>query len=146
MTVHFWPPRLGAQARMMLLNLTGAAAFGAAWLQGWANVPFQQDQTWISTGIAVVFLIGLVQAWRGRWRTVRWTEEALVMLGLIGTVIGMSIALASLDASAADDVEAARAMINAVALGFGTALYTTLVGAVGALWLYWLEHLFDDQA
>ena len=131
--------------RLTLLNMAGATVFIAAWIHGWANIPFQEDQTHISTGIGIVFLIGLAQAWRGRWRAVRWTEEALVMLGLIGTVIGMAIALSNLDASAADDIEAARVMINTVALGFGTALYTTLVGAIGALWLYWLEHLFGGD-
>ncbi len=66
---------------------------------------------------------------------VRHIANALIFLGLIGTVIGFIIALSGVDPSAATEVENVAAMISILINGMSVALHTTLVGAVLYIWL-----------
>ena len=66
---------------------------------------------------------------------VRNIANALVLLGLIGTVIGFIIALSGIDPEAATRVENVAAMISTLINGMSVALNTTLVGAVLYVWL-----------
>lgn len=58
-----------------------------------------------------------------------------VGLGLIGTVLGFIIMMNAIPASGATSATMAAVLISAMAKGLGTALYTTLVGAISSLWL-----------
>lgn len=66
---------------------------------------------------------------------IRHTANALVLLGLIGTVIGFIQALSGVDAAAATDVAAIGPMVSTLVAGMSVALYTTLVGSVLNIWL-----------
>ncbi len=66
---------------------------------------------------------------------VRHIANALIFLGLIGTVIGFIIALSGVDPGAATEVENVAAMISILINGMSVALHTTLVGAVLYIWL-----------
>ena len=66
---------------------------------------------------------------------VRHVANALIFLGLIGTVIGFIIALSGVDAEAASEVENVQAMVTTLVNGMSVAMYTTLVGAVLHVWL-----------
>jgi len=66
---------------------------------------------------------------------VRHVANALVFLGLIGTVIGFIIALSGVDPKAASQAENVAAMVSTLINGMSVALYTTLVGAVLYVWL-----------
>ena len=66
---------------------------------------------------------------------VRHIANALVFLGLIGTVIGFIIALSGVDPTAVTQTENVAAMISTLISGMSVALYTTLVGAVLHVWL-----------
>ena len=66
---------------------------------------------------------------------VRNIDDALVLLGLIVTVIGFSIALSGVDPEAAWQVENVAAMVSTLINGMSVALNTTLVGALLYLWL-----------
>lgn len=70
-----------------------------------------------------------------RIAVVRQFAAALVVLGLVGTVIGFIIALSGVTAEEAGDVSTVRPMISTLISGMSVALYTTLVGAVLGLWL-----------
>lgn len=70
-----------------------------------------------------------------RISVVRHFANALVLLGLIGTVLGFIIALSGVDPEAAGDVGAIAPMVSELIRGMSVALYTTLVGAVLNLWL-----------
>lgn len=70
-----------------------------------------------------------------RIAVVRHVANALVLLGLIGTVIGFVIALSGVDADNAGDVRNITPMVTQLLRGMSVALYTTLVGAVLSLWL-----------
>lgn len=66
---------------------------------------------------------------------IRHIANALVLLGLIGTVWGFLMALANVDAERASDVGQITPMVGDLIGGMGVALYTTLVGSVLNLWL-----------
>jgi hypothetical protein len=66
---------------------------------------------------------------------VRHVANALVLLGLIGTVVGFIIALSSVDASTTNDSEAIAPAIARLINGMSVALNTTLVGSVLHIWL-----------
>jgi len=71
----------------------------------------------------------------GRIVVVRNIANALVLLGLIGTVIGFIIALSGVDPQSATQVENVAAMVSTLINGMSVALNTTLVGAVLYVWL-----------
>lgn len=71
----------------------------------------------------------------GRITFIRQIANALVMLGLIGTVVGFVMALDGVSASAAGDASSIGGMVGNMIKGMGVALYTTLVGSVLNLWL-----------
>lgn len=66
---------------------------------------------------------------------VRHIANALVLLGLIGTVVGFIIALSSVDPSASSDSDTIAPTIARLINGMSVALYTTLVGSVLHIWL-----------
>ncbi len=66
---------------------------------------------------------------------VRHIANALVFLGLIGTVIGFIIALSGIDPESASNAENVAAMVTTLIGGMSVALYTTLIGAVLYIWL-----------
>lgn len=70
-----------------------------------------------------------------RISVVRHVANALVFLGLIGTVIGFIIALSGVDPARATDAELVGGMVSTLISGMSVALNTTLVGAVLYVWL-----------
>jgi len=66
---------------------------------------------------------------------VRHIANALVFLGLIGTVIGFILALSGVDPETASNAENVAAMVATLIGGMSVALYTTLIGAVLYIWL-----------
>lgn len=66
---------------------------------------------------------------------IRYIANSLVLLGLIGTVVGFIIAMEGVTPEAAGNIDALGGTISALTHGMGVALYTTLVGAIGNLWL-----------
>ncbi len=66
---------------------------------------------------------------------VRHIANALIFLGLIGTVIGFIIALTGVDPESASKAENVAAMVATLIGGMSVALYTTLIGAVLYIWL-----------
>ena len=70
-----------------------------------------------------------------RISVIRHISNCLVLLGLIGTVIGLVIALSGVEPQEAGDVKAIAPMVSTMIEGMSTALYTTLIGALLNLWL-----------
>ncbi|WP_246149003.1 MotA/TolQ/ExbB proton channel family protein [Skermanella pratensis] len=66
---------------------------------------------------------------------IRHIANALVLLGLVGTVVGFIMALGQVNAANASDVNAISGIVGTLIEGMGVALYTTLVGSVLNLWL-----------
>jgi hypothetical protein len=70
-----------------------------------------------------------------RIAVVRHIAAALVLLGLIGTVIGFIMSLGGVDAGKVGDVASIGPMVSRLIEGMSVALYTTLVGSVLNIWL-----------
>lgn len=121
-------------ARFLVLQTVGLGAVLAFGMAGWLG-HLAADRTGLTYGIAAAFVMGLGAVLRKSWRWANWIARALVMLGLIGTVLGFIIALSGVDPERARDLDAVTPMIATLIDGMGMALYTTLVGSAGNLWL-----------
>jgi hypothetical protein len=132
-------------ARFVVVNLVGAALLAAAWVEGILFKPYQADSSGMCYLITALFGIGLVAVARKDWQTVRWLGNALVYLGMVGTVLGLIITVSDLTVDGAQNFESFKAIISAIYIGSGTALYTNLVACVGYLWLGTNAHLLARQ-
>lgn len=130
--------------RFLLLNAIGTAGLVAVWIPGWIAQIVAADSTYIVELLSVLLGVALWQAWRDRWAQVNEIADALVFLGLIGTVIGMILAVAQIDPNMAGDASAAGEMAGHLLHGIGIALYTTLVGSVYAIWLWLLKQVLAN--
>lgn len=147
--------------RFLIANLLAAAGAGVLYWKGIVAPLFINDTSYISYGIAALFLCAL--GWTLREITslsldinaakkrgyvpafssqrdkdvskIEWLNSIsgwLVALGLLGTVVGFRMAL-----GAVEDVSGAAAAKTAVTTlmkGLEVAINTTLIGAVLALW------------
>ncbi len=134
--------------RYILLILVGVALLVAAGLRGWVTMVVEADESNIIWLIVAVFLVGLGAVGMRWWRTVDYLANTLVMLGLIGTIVGFIIAFSGVDPESAARIESVGPMVSALISGAGVAMYTTLVGAVGHVWLGLMAHLIGggDEA
>lgn len=114
MMVRFWT----------LLVLCLALLAGTTIL-GWLLPLLEQDHTRITYAILLLFALGQFCMWRQHWHWVDHICDVLPTIGLLGTIIGLKIAV---DGSAGGDYELRD-------LGVATALNTTIAGVVGSLWL-----------
>lgn len=130
---------------IIALNLAIAGVLSLLVVEGYATPVFTGDATYMTHGIAVLGAVSvLLSLWWAAWRcadpvrAVHWLgylAQLLVGLGLLGTVVGFCMALAGVSASGVADVAAIGPMVSALLAGMGTALYTTLIGAVAAEWV-----------
>jgi hypothetical protein len=122
-------------ARFVVLNLIGAALVAAAWAEGLLAKPYEADTSGMCYFITALFLWGLVSCVRRDWQSVRWIGNVLVYLGMVGTVLGLIMTVGDLSADKAQSFESFKAVVTAIYIGSGTALYTNLLASVGYLWL-----------
>ena len=95
---------------------------------------YEADQTKLVGFISAVFLIGLaLTTRRPNWSD--WISHKLVDLGLLGTVAGFIIALSGVSVEAVNDPEQVVGMVTHLLSGMRTALFTTITGLIGYLWL-----------
>jgi hypothetical protein len=131
-------------ARFTVLNLIGAALLAAAWAEGLLLKPYQADTSRMCYLITVLFAWGLVCCLRKDWQSVRWAGNALVYLGMVGTVLGLIITVSDLsaDKQGFDDF---KQVVSSIYIGSATALYTNLLACIGYLWLGTNAHFLARQ-
>jgi len=131
-------------ARFVVLNLIGAALLAASWAEGLLLKPYQADSSRMCYLITVLFGWGLVCCLRRDWQSVRWAGNALVYLGMVGTVLGLIITVSdlSVDKQGFDDF---KQVISSIYIGSATALYTNLLACIGYLWLGTNAHFLARQ-
>ncbi len=71
-------------------------------------------------------------------------SSALVMFGLIGTVLGAIMIFTNIDPSVAGDVSRVGDLFGIILNGMGTALNTTLVGSCLSLWLRFNYNILEQ--
>jgi len=145
--------------RFALFNLAMFVLLGNAWQSGFAGSMVAGDASGIVIGISVVFVITWCETARRivrtslRWNQFkrfgdrietdkdsfkdRWLTDAsdwLVGMGLIGTVVGFSVALAGINEESMNSATGVQAAIGELMAGMRIALNTTIAGAVFALW------------
>jgi NADH:ubiquinone oxidoreductase subunit 2 (subunit N) len=132
-------------ARFAVLNLIGLALVAAAWAEDLLYKPFTADHSGMSYLITVLFLAGLVAVARRDWQTVRWSGNALVYLGMVGTVLGLIMTVSELSADKAQSFDNFKTIVTSIYIGSGTALYTNLLACIGYLWLGTNAHLLARE-
>jgi hypothetical protein len=132
-------------ARFAVLNLIGAALILAAWAEGLLYKPYAADSSGMCWLITVLFGWGLVCVLRKDWQSVRWVGNALVYLGMVGTVLGLIITVSDLSADKGQSFEDFKQVVTAIYIGSATALYTNLLACIGYLWLGTNAHLLARQ-
>ena len=108
--------------KLALMHVGGMFGLGVFYLQGLLFLPFTSDRTHLSVVIGIVFIGGVIEAFRSNWGRVEKAIHILPALGLLGTILGFLIMLKG--GVSADDLS-----------GVYTALYTTLIGMIGMIWL-----------
>jgi len=132
-------------ARFAVINLIGVALLGAAWAEGVLLKPYAADASGMCYLITVLFLAGLAAVLLKDWQTVRWAGNALVYLGMVGTVLGLIVTVSDLSVDQAQGASNLKAIITAIYIGAGTALYSNLLACIGYLWLGTNAHLLARQ-
>lgn len=121
--------------KLAILNIAGAFGLAVLAFEDLLLVPFRADMTGLTYVIAAGFAGGVCAAFLGRWGAVKWLSGRLPYLGLIGTVLGFSIALLGVDVEDFQDIDKMAENVGVLLSGMGVALYTTLLGAIAAFWL-----------
>jgi NADH:ubiquinone oxidoreductase subunit 2 (subunit N) len=132
-------------ARFAVINLVGVALLAAAWAEDLLLKPYRADGSGMCYLITALFLAGLVATSRKDWQTVRWTGNTLVYLGMVGTVLGLIMTVSDLSVDKAQSFESFKAIVTAIYVGAGIALYTNLLACIGYLWLGTNAHLLARQ-
>jgi NADH:ubiquinone oxidoreductase subunit 2 (subunit N) len=132
-------------ARFVVINLVGVALLAAAWAEGLLLKPYRADESGMCYLITALFVVGLIAVSRKDWQTVRWSGNALVYLGMVGTVLGLIMTVSDLSVDKAQNFESFKTIVTAIYVGAGTALYTNLLACIGYLWLGTNAHLLARQ-
>jgi hypothetical protein len=157
-------------SKFALLNIGALSILGWFWTTGKVQEIFIADVSYMSLVIVAIFILGLLLSlvklisleklsansfskednfsiWlTSKISSIRFIANNLVLLGLIGTLIGFSIAFSEINPNVSGDTEAAGQMISQVLSGMSVALYTTLVGTVGHLWLHTIYKILEQAA
>ena len=102
--------------------------------EGYAEYVYNADSTHLGVFIFIAFLIGLAFVPK-KPDIASWISVKLVDLGLLGTVLGFIIALSGVSIAAVNDPEQVVQMVTHLLSGMRTALFTTITGLTGYLWL-----------
>ncbi|HUJ98739.1 MAG TPA: hypothetical protein VLV85_10865 [Stellaceae bacterium] len=132
-------------ARFIVLNLIGVALVLACWAEGLLYRPYTADHSGMCWLITALFGWGLVCVLRRDWQSVRWSGNALVYLGMVGTVLGLIITVSDLSADKGQSFADFKQVVTSIYVGSATALYTNLLACIGYLWLGTNAHLLARQ-
>ncbi|MGM4911414.1 hypothetical protein [Rhizobium sp. 768_B6_N1_8] len=122
-------------AKLIILNICWAALVIWATVMGYTQFVFTHDVSRISYVITALFAAGIAAVFFGRINHLARLEVWLVTLGLIGNVIGFIIALQEIDTGSLGSAEGVQRVAASLLAGMGVAFCSTLVGAIGALWI-----------
>ena len=128
---------------LVLYHMVGLSFLFPLWKSGWIEKIWEGDSTKLSVIIGTFLLFGMGLSLFKKWRHVGMLREMLLFLGLIGTVLGVIVAFSGVEPGKLDDIDYVKEMGTVLLSGMGTALYTTLVGAIGFVWLTVCQHFWE---
>lgn len=146
--------------RLACVNVAGMAMLVWAWSAGWVDRAIEADKSRLVFLIAALFVIGTISLFRRAMKVSRRMNavkaggvldddpdkimekaahlddvpELLVMVGLIGTLLGI---IMSLDGVSKDDfgsISGVQEIAGRMLAGMGVAFYTSLTGMVFSAW------------
>ena len=120
-------------AGFLILHVIAATALYGAWRANLLVEFFAADKMGLTALIAAVAITGISGVAMRRWALVEFIKKHLPTLGLLGTAVGFSLAVAGLGADSGG--------FELKLLGLNTALNTTIAGLIGHLWLALNERL-----
>jgi hypothetical protein len=88
----------------------------------------------------------LAERTHGPHETAWWFAAAAIKLGLLGTVVGFIVMSLQIGGMSSFDLDQVQTLLRQMTRGMAIALYTTLVGLVGNLWLGLQLLLLDRTA
>ena len=112
--------------------LLGVFIYG--YREGYLEYVYRADRTHLVVFIFFTFLVGLALIPKNP-NLSSWISNKLIDLGLLGTVLGFIIALSGVSIAAVNDPEQVVQMVTHLLSGMRTALFTTITGLAGYLWL-----------
>lgn len=102
----------------------------------------KKDESIRSTALADIYSDKLKSSHEYGWFFV----DAMIKLGLLGTIVGFILMLGSVADTANLDLNAMQKVMQQMSSGMGTALYTTLTGVTGSLLLAMQYQMLDRGA
>ena len=134
-----WADMLLAEGRTgILVILFATFAVGSA-LSGWRLWKIATEIDLLKQGRGKVARITSERALElklfARISHIRHIANAIMMMGLMGTVLGLIHALLSIKGTSIGDAAAASTVIGGLIAGMGTALYMSLAALILSLWL-----------
>ncbi len=123
------------RGRFLLVNLIGVALIVAAWWVGIVPLLIQSDRIHFIPIIGGLTCWGLWLGWAGRGGGGAGLRDKLPVLGLIGTVLGVLLAVKSVQGA---DMDAARLQVFTEV---GQSLVANLLGILAYAWLSLLHRV-----
>ena len=117
------------KARFAVLHILAAGLLVAAWLNGALGLVLAADRVHAAPVVGIVLLYGLWLGWRGDWDGAAWIGDKLPVVGLLGTVLGILLAIHDAQGM---DLDAGRLQLFSE---IGNSLVANFVGMAGYAWL-----------
>lgn len=117
------------KTRLAVLHIVAAGLLVAAWLSGALGIVTGADRIHAAPVVLVVLAYGLWLGWRDDWDGAAWVGDKLPVIGLLGTVLGILLAIRDAQGM---DLDTGRLQLFSE---IGNSLVANLVGMAGYAWL-----------
>jgi hypothetical protein len=107
----------------------------ALWRQAAPASPWRRAHAAESRRVPALAAQLLAERTHGPHETAWWFAAATLKLGLLGTVVGFVVMASRIGATASFELDQIQTLLKQMTGGMAIALYTTLAGLVGNLWL-----------
>ncbi len=122
-------------SRFWLFQLFGFFLLCIAQLVGFPLLIWDGDTTKLIVLIMALGIYGIWEQAHQEWDKADATGNICVLVGLIGTVLGIIVALSGINPESVADASSVKQVVTTMVQGMGTVYYTTLVGAVALAWM-----------
>lgn len=149
---------------VMFINVALPALIAMMIISGNSEILVSPPSYYYVGGMFVVFLIGWFKVLSAYWNVamrqsydsksldrLRIAATLLVVLGLVGTLLGFKLSLHDVDFANATftNTDAMLKMISTLASGMALAFETSLVGAIGSIFINlniaWIRIMMEDR-
>ncbi len=122
-------------SRFWLFQLFGGFLLCISQMVGFPLLIWDGDVSKLIILILALFLYGIAEQSQKLWKKADDTGNICVLVGLIGTVLGIIVALSGVNPESVADAASVKQVVTTMVQGMGTVYYTTLVGAVALAWM-----------